>query len=183
MAVWARKERDVMRRERAGMSWGRRDEEKEGALQRRPSHTRCINGRSGHHDRLIFGVSTCRSHLCELLRAASIMLGFGRFAGSCRLLLVILMSPTFPCPPPWPDRAPSAARRSPLHSTGGGRSCPTWSFLPSRTRLCGVSFNHVSKSPHKNGSLFSLLSLVESMVLLSTLTASPHASLRSHSSL
>jgi hypothetical protein len=35
---------------------------------------------------------------------------------------------------------------------------------------------------HRN-ILFSLLNLVESIVLLKTLTASPHASLRSHSSL
>jgi hypothetical protein len=58
---------------------------------------------------------------------------------SCRLRVVILMTRTSPCLPPSSGHAPSVGHRSHLHSKGGGRSCPTWSFLLSRTRLCTVS--------------------------------------------
>jgi hypothetical protein len=69
-----------------------------------------------------------------------------RSAMSCRLVLVVLMTRTSPCPPPWPDRAPSAEHRSHPRSTGGGRSCPTWSFLLSQTQLRCVSQCHVQYS-------------------------------------
>jgi hypothetical protein len=52
------------------------------------------------------------------------------------------MTRTSRCLPPSPGHAPSAERQSHLRSRGGGRFCPTWSFLLSRIRLGDVSYWH-----------------------------------------
>lgn len=102
--------------------------------------TNARRARGNNHDELRSSVGAPdSSHLIWYTTCLILSWRLVRYAIKCRLVLVMLMSRTSQCPPPWPSHVLSAAHRSHPHSRGGGRSFQTWFFLRSQIQLCSVS--------------------------------------------